>query len=75
MTVNQLIRIIRGLRSDEPCIDPSKWYTTQKEHWLGRLDEYHSPVFVRGPRLGQSPRAGVAAIQYTDDRFLYSGGP
>ena len=37
VTINQFIRIIRGLRSDEPCIDPSKWYTTQKEHWLGWL--------------------------------------
>lgn len=43
MTINQFIRIIRGLRSDEPCIDPSKWYTTQKEHWLGWLGEYHGP--------------------------------
>ena len=43
MTINQFIRIIRGLRSDEPYIDPSKWYTTQKQHWLGWLGEYHGP--------------------------------
>ena len=22
---------------------PGKWYTTQKEHWLGWLREYHGP--------------------------------
>ncbi len=43
MTINQFIRIIRGLRSDEPCIDPSKWYTMQKEHWLGWLGAHHGP--------------------------------
>jgi len=43
VTINQFIRIIRDLRSDEPYIDPSKWYTTQKEHWLGWLGEYHGP--------------------------------
>jgi hypothetical protein len=44
VTINQFIRAIRGLPSDEPPrIDPLKWYTTQKEHWLGWLGEYHSP--------------------------------
>ena len=43
LTIHQFIRIIRDLRSDEPCIDPAKWYTTQKEHWLGWLGEYHGP--------------------------------
>lgn len=43
MTINQFILVIRGLPSDGPHIDPSKWYATQKEHWLGWLSEYHSP--------------------------------
>jgi len=43
VTINQLIRVIRGLPSDKTFIDPSKWYTTQKEHWLGWLGEYHGP--------------------------------
>ena len=43
MTIKQFILVIRGLPSDGPHIDPSKWYATQKEHWLGWLSEYHSP--------------------------------
>ena len=27
---------IEKLPSDEPFIEPNKWYTTQKQHWLGR---------------------------------------
>lgn len=43
MTIYQFIRTVRVLRSDEPYINPAKWYTTQKEHWLGWLREYHGP--------------------------------
>jgi hypothetical protein len=43
VTINQFIHAIRSMPSDEPRIDPSKWYTTQKEHWLGWLGEYHGP--------------------------------
>ncbi len=35
--------MIRQLPSDEPQADPKKWYTTQKDHWLGWLGEYSGP--------------------------------
>ena len=43
ISIAQLMRAIRRLPPDEPHIDPSKWYKTQKEHWLGWLSEYHGP--------------------------------
>lgn len=43
ISIAQLIRAIRRLPSDEPHADPSKWYKTQKEHWLGWLSEYDGP--------------------------------
>lgn len=37
-----LIRAIEGLPEPRPYNDPSVWYKTQKEHWLGWLGEYHT---------------------------------
>jgi hypothetical protein len=35
-------RAIQGRPSDEPRDDPTHWYRTQKEHWIGWLGEYHT---------------------------------
>ena len=43
VSIARFIKAIRALPSDEPCVYPKKWYTTQKEHWLGWLREYHGP--------------------------------
>lgn len=41
VTIRQFMAAIERGRSDRPVIDPDKWYLTQKEHWLGWLDEYN----------------------------------
>lgn len=43
VSIGRFIKAIRTLPADEPCVYPKKWYTNQKEHWLGWLGEYHSP--------------------------------
>ena len=43
ISISQFIKAIERLPEDEPKEDPKKWYLTQKEHWLGWLDEYHGP--------------------------------
>ena len=43
ISIAEFIRAIRRLPSDEPVDNPRKWYTTQKEHWLGWLREYEGP--------------------------------
>ena len=43
VSIAKFIRAIRALPSDEPRVTPGKWYTTQKDHWLGWLGEYHTP--------------------------------
>jgi hypothetical protein len=42
VSIGQFIHAIRRLPSDKPVVDPQKWYTTQKEHWLRWLREYHT---------------------------------
>src|SRR5690606_31435310 len=41
--VAELLRAIKRLPTDPPVHDPRKWYRTQKEHWIGWLDEYAGP--------------------------------
>ncbi len=43
VSIGRFIKAIQTLPSDEPRIYPKKWYTTQKEHWLGWLRDYHGP--------------------------------
>ena len=43
VSIEQFIQVIEKLPSDSPVVDPNKWYTTQKEHWLGWLADYHGP--------------------------------
>ncbi len=41
--IDALRQAIQRLPSDPPCRVPGIWYETQKQHWLGWLDNYHSP--------------------------------
>jgi len=43
ISIRQFIQAIQKLPSDKPKTIPGKWYKTQKEHWLGWLNEYKSP--------------------------------
>ena len=43
VSIRRFIKTIQALPSDDPRVYPKKWYTTQKEHWLGWLREYHGP--------------------------------
>ncbi len=43
ITIKQFTKAIRALPPDKCRIYPGKWYTCQKEHWLGWLAEYDGP--------------------------------
>jgi len=43
VSIERFIEAIQALSSDEPHVYPKKWYTTEKEHWLGWLGDYHGP--------------------------------
>ena len=43
ISIGRFIKAIEALPSDEPRVYPKKWYTTQKQHWLGWLRDYHNP--------------------------------
>jgi hypothetical protein len=42
-SIKRLITAIEKLPSDSPRKRPRKWYTSQKQHWLGWLRKYHTP--------------------------------
>ena len=62
VSITKFITAIRALPSDKPKVTRGKWYTTQKEHWLGWLSEYCGP--------GAYGRTGSAAAR--DARFAYN---
>lgn len=41
--VRKLLAAIRKLAADKPVRNPTKWYLTQHEHWIGWLSEYDGP--------------------------------
>lgn len=43
ITTQELLKAIRKLPSDDPIKQKGVWYLTQKEHWLGWLEEYSGP--------------------------------
>lgn len=43
ITIRKFIKAIKRLPSDEPKVTKGKWYTSQKQHWLGWLGEYEGP--------------------------------
>ena len=40
ISIRLLLSAIRKLPPDEPVHHPSRWYLTQKSHWMGWLSEY-----------------------------------
>jgi hypothetical protein len=60
MNVTEFIRLIKLLPSDNIINDPNVWYQTQKEHWLGWLNEYKGP--------GAYGRSGT----HDDAKFIYN---
>lgn len=42
-TVRELRAAIAALEPDAPIARAGKWFETQHEHWLGRLDDYAGP--------------------------------
>ena len=43
ISIAEFITAIERLPEDEPHGDPSVWYRTEKEHWLGWLRGYDGP--------------------------------
>jgi deoxyribodipyrimidine photolyase-like uncharacterized protein len=43
VSVSMFIKAIKPLASDSPVENARVWYRTQKEHWLGWLNEYEGP--------------------------------
>jgi hypothetical protein len=43
VSIKKFLSAISNLPSDEPVTTPGKWYRTQKEHWIGWLNEYAGP--------------------------------
>ena len=62
VSIAKFVAAISALPSDKPKVTPGKWYMTQKEHWLGWLNEY------RGP--GAYGRTGPS--QTRDAKFAYN---
>jgi hypothetical protein len=57
LSIRRLIRYIERLPPDRPAVYRRKWYTTQKQHWLGWLREYHRPgAYGRRPGLRRDAR-------------------
>ncbi len=68
-TVAQLLRAIRCLPADAPVADPNKWYTTQKQHWIGWLGEYHT-AGAYGRQTGQARDARYAYNHIVEPKML-----
>jgi hypothetical protein len=41
--IEELLRVIGRLPADKPIDNPRVWYRTQKEHWIGWLEQYDGP--------------------------------
>jgi len=61
ISIRRFRHAIEALPSDKPVVVPGRWYTTQKEHWLGWLREYLGPGAYN--RIGTSKR---------DARYAYN---
>src|SRR5437764_6090445 len=69
VSIEQFIRVVRLLPSDKPVLDTQKWYTTQKQHWLGWLGEYHG-AGAYGRKLGKSRDAEFAYNHIVEPKML-----
>ena len=57
MSIAELMRVIEKLPSDQLVDDPRVWFKTQKEHWLGWLNNYDGPgAYGRQPGMHRDAR-------------------
>lgn len=62
-SIAAFIKAIEQLPPGKPVSEPGVWYRTQKEHWLGWLNEYQGPSFYgRLPRTKRSARLAYSRI-------------
>jgi hypothetical protein len=69
ISISRLRQAIRRLPADDPVVDPKKWYTTQKQHWIGWLGEYHGPGFY-GRKAGSRRDAEFAYNHIVEPKML-----
>ena len=69
VSINQFIQAIQKLPSDKPRNTPKKWYSTQREHWLGWLNEYSGPG-AYGRKDGKNKDAEFAYNHIVEYRML-----
>jgi hypothetical protein len=68
-SIRQFISAIRRLPADKPVSDPRKWYTTQKEHWLRWLRDYHRSG-AYGRKTGKNRDAQYAYNHIVEPKML-----
>ena len=55
--IRDFLIAISRLPEDRPVRNPNKWYSTQKEHWVGWLLEYNGPgAYGRKTRNGRDAK-------------------
>ncbi len=59
VSIEEFRRVIGTLPADEPIDNPRVWYRTQKEHWLGWLEDYNEKS-TYGRKIGQKRDARFA---------------
>ena len=57
VSIRDFLIAISRLPEDKQTYKPQKWYSTQKEHWIGWLFEYNSPgAYNRNTTEGRDAR-------------------
>lgn len=69
VSIGRFIDAIRRLPADKPIVDRRKTYSTQKEHWLGWLGEYHGPG-AYGRKVGMKRDAQYAYNHIVEPKML-----
>lgn len=68
-SIGKLLKAVRRLPSDAPVHNPKKWYLTQKEHWIGWLQEYRGPG-AYGRLTNKKRDAGFAYNHIVNPKML-----
>lgn len=69
ISIRRFISAIRLLPADKPVSNPSKWYKTQKEHWLRWLGDYHTSG-AHGRKTGKNRDAQYAYNHIVEPKML-----
>ncbi|MCU0485823.1 MAG: hypothetical protein MUC85_06885 [Anaerolineales bacterium] len=70
ISTKKLRQVIQRLPADAPVENSRVWYKTQKEHWLGWLDEYKGPGAYGRKRVKRDARFAYNHI-VCPDMLLY----